>query len=157
MRRPTPLGRDARRRPPVSPASFATFAELAAANKLDSPNGDPRRCSPRAQGAAGSASCASSSFTRLAQDYARDLSDPRLREADVVINQLPAGLFGFDRRAGRHPLILAAVMPLYAHPRLPPRPARVARAVPGYNAASYRTSRSSGSSTARPSAAGAVP
>jgi UDP:flavonoid glycosyltransferase YjiC (YdhE family) len=124
-------------------ASFATFAELAAANGLEFHpiHGDPQALLAQSAGRAGLGQLrVVLAFTRLAQDYARDLSDPRLREADVVINQLPAGLFGFDlaERAGIS-LILAAVMPLTrtrAFPALglPAWPAPM----PGYNAASYR-------------------
>ena len=36
------------------------------------------------------------SFGSLAEGYARDLSDPHLGETDLIVNQLPLGLYGFD-------------------------------------------------------------
>jgi sterol 3beta-glucosyltransferase len=77
------------------------------------------------------------SFGSLAESYPRDLSVPCLAETDLIINQLPAGLFGFDL-AEKYgiPMALAAVMPLartgefplMGFPRLP---------LPGYNKATY--------------------
>jgi UDP:flavonoid glycosyltransferase YjiC (YdhE family) len=77
------------------------------------------------------------SFSSLAKDYARDLSAPYLSETDLIINQLPGGMYGFDlaEKFGV-PMILAAVIPLartqafpfMGFPRLP---------LPGYNKATY--------------------
>ena len=36
------------------------------------------------------------SFGSLAEGYARDLSAPYLGETDMIVNQLPLGLYGFD-------------------------------------------------------------
>jgi len=77
------------------------------------------------------------SFGSLAEGYARDLSAPYLGETDLIINQLPAGLYGFDL-AEKYgvPMILAAVIPLartqafplMGFPKLP---------LPGYNKVTY--------------------
>jgi UDP:flavonoid glycosyltransferase YjiC (YdhE family) len=52
-------------------------------------------------------------FGVMADGIARDLSAPVLGETDLIINQLPGGMFGFDL-AEKYavPMILAAVMPL---------------------------------------------
>jgi len=53
------------------------------------------------------------SFGSLAEGYARDLSAPHLGETDLIINQLPAGLYGFDLAEKYDvPMVLAAVIPL---------------------------------------------
>lgn len=77
------------------------------------------------------------SFGSLAEGYARDLSAPELRETDLIINQLPAGLYGSDlaEKSGV-PMVLASVIPLartgafplMGFPKLP---------LPGYNKATY--------------------
>ncbi len=77
------------------------------------------------------------SFSSLAEGYARDLSAPHLGETDLIINQLPVGLFGADL-AEKYgiPMILASViplartrtMPVMGFPRIP---------LPGYNTATY--------------------
>lgn len=78
------------------------------------------------------------SFGSLADSYARDLSAPHLLETDLIINQLPIGLFGFDlaEKAGI-PQILASVIPLARTSTLPlmgfPK-----LLLPGYNQATYR-------------------
>ena len=53
------------------------------------------------------------SFGSLAEGYARDLSAPHLGETDLIINQLPLGLYGFDlaEKFGV-PMVLASVIPL---------------------------------------------
>lgn len=77
------------------------------------------------------------SFGSLAEGYARDLSAPGLGETDLILNQLPAGLYGFDLAEKYHvPMALVAVIPLartqafplMGFPRLP---------LPGYNKATY--------------------
>ncbi|MEP7134778.1 MAG: glycosyltransferase [Chloroflexota bacterium] len=78
------------------------------------------------------------SFGSLAEGYARDLSAPELGETDLIINQVPAGLYGFDL-AEKYgvPMVLAAVIPLartsafplIGFPKLP---------IPGYNKITYR-------------------
>jgi sterol 3beta-glucosyltransferase len=74
-------------------------------------------------------------FRHLAQGFADDLSSPRLRETDLIVNQLPGALFGYDMaEAAGLPQVMAAVMPLTPtrhEPMLafPQWPARF----PGYN------------------------
>jgi UDP:flavonoid glycosyltransferase YjiC (YdhE family) len=77
------------------------------------------------------------SFGSLAEGYARDLSAPHLGETDLIINQLPAGLFGYDlaekydvpmAQAAVIPLARTRGFPLMGFPRLP---------LPGYNKATY--------------------
>jgi UDP:flavonoid glycosyltransferase YjiC (YdhE family) len=77
------------------------------------------------------------SFTNLAQGYARSLSDPHLGETDIIINQLPGGLYGYDLAEKYNlPMMLASViplartntMPLMGFPNLP---------LPGYNRMTY--------------------
>ncbi len=60
------------------------------------------------------------SFGSLAEGYARDLSAPMLGETDLLINQLPVGLYGFDL-AEKYaiPMALAAVFPLTRTTALP--------------------------------------
>lgn len=53
------------------------------------------------------------SFTSLAKEYTRSLSDPHLGETDLLINQLPGGLYGFDLAEKYNlPMMLASVIPL---------------------------------------------
>jgi len=77
------------------------------------------------------------SFTNLAKGYARSLSDVRLSETDLIINQLPGGLYGFDLAEKYNlPMMLASViplartdtMPLMGFPNLP---------LTGYNKMTY--------------------
>ena len=78
------------------------------------------------------------SFGSLAKEYCRAFSASYLVETDLVINQLPGGLFGLDlaEKAGV-PMITAAVIPLsptrefpmMGFPTLP---------LPGYNRLSYQ-------------------
>lgn len=77
------------------------------------------------------------SFGSLAEGYAQDLSAPHLGETDLILNQLPAGLYGFDLaekygikmvQAAVIPLARTRTMPLMGTPRLP---------LPGYNKATY--------------------
>lgn len=77
------------------------------------------------------------SFGSLAEGYARDLSAPHLGETDLIINQLPAGLYGFDLaekygvpmvQAAVAPLARTQAFPLMGFPKLP---------IPGYNKATY--------------------
>ena len=80
------------------------------------------------------------SFGALAQDYARDLSALASQPADLVVNQLPGGLYGHDlaEKLGV-PMVAAAVMPLVptrsqpmlAFPHWP-------SALPGYNLLTHR-------------------
>jgi UDP:flavonoid glycosyltransferase YjiC (YdhE family) len=79
------------------------------------------------------------SFGTLAEGYAHDLSSPELAETDVIINQLPGGLYGYDLAEKLNiPMLGAAVMPLTRTRSFPMLafPAGFAR-FPGYNALSY--------------------
>lgn len=76
-------------------------------------------------------------FSSLAQGYARDLSSPHLGETDLIVNQLPAGLYGFDlaekygipmAMASVIPLARTGTFPLMGFPRL---------LLPGYNKVTY--------------------
>jgi UDP:flavonoid glycosyltransferase YjiC (YdhE family) len=77
------------------------------------------------------------SFTSLAKGYSRDLSDFSLGETDLIINQLPVGLYGFDL-AEKYgvPMALASVIPLARTSTLPlmgfPK-----LSLPGYNKTTY--------------------
>jgi sterol 3beta-glucosyltransferase len=78
------------------------------------------------------------SFGSLAEGYARDLSAPQLGETDLLINQLPAGLYGLDlAEKYRLPLLLAAVIPL-ARTNSFPLMGFPSLRLPGYNQATYR-------------------
>ncbi len=52
-------------------------------------------------------------FGELAESFPHDLYSPTLWETDLIINQLPGGLYGYDlaEKLGI-PMVLAAVMPL---------------------------------------------
>ncbi len=116
--------------------TFESFASLVAENKLDF---YPIQGNAQALVATGGADTLGliRSFGSLAEGYARDLSAPHLGETDLIINQLPAGLYGFDL-AEKYgvPMALAAVIPLartqafplMGFPNLP---------LPGYNKATY--------------------
>jgi sterol 3beta-glucosyltransferase len=78
------------------------------------------------------------SFGTLAASYAQDLSAPQLGETDILINQLPGGLYGSDLAEKFHLIYLQAAVlpltpttdfPLMGFPRLP---------LPGYNHLTYR-------------------
>jgi UDP:flavonoid glycosyltransferase YjiC (YdhE family) len=77
------------------------------------------------------------SFGSLAEGYARDLSAPYLGETDLIINQLPAGLYGFDL-AEKYgiPMVVAAVIPL-ARTKSYPLIGFPRLGLPGYNKVTY--------------------
>lgn len=77
------------------------------------------------------------SFGSLAEGYARDLSDTYLGETDLIVNQLPLGLYGFDlaEKFGV-PMVMAAVIPL-AGTRAFPVMGFPNVSLPGYNKATY--------------------
>ena len=116
--------------------TFESFATLVAENKLDF---HPIQGNAQALVAAGGADALGlmRSFGSLAEGYARDLSAPHLGETDLIINQLPAGFYGFDL-AEKYgvPMALASVIPvartrafpLMGFPKLP---------LPGYNKTTY--------------------
>ena len=97
-------------------------------------HGDPR--SLVAQGGSNIFTMARS-FGSIAEEYTRALSAPHLRETDLLINQLPGGIFGADlAESSNIPMILAAVIPLartdafplMGFPKIPS---------PGYNRNTY--------------------
>jgi sterol 3beta-glucosyltransferase len=116
--------------------TFENYASLIAANELDF---YPIRGNAQALVAHAGANTLAliRSFSSLAKGYARDLSSPSLGETDLIINQLPVGLFGADLAEKFNiPMALAAVIPLartrafpvMGFPRIP---------LPGYNKATY--------------------
>ncbi|HVF25332.1 MAG TPA: glycosyltransferase [Anaerolineales bacterium] len=116
--------------------TFESFASLIAEHELDF---HPIHGDAQALVASGGADMLGliRSFGSLAEGYARDLSAPYLGETDLIVNQLPLGLYGFDL-AEKHgiPMILAAVIPvvrtrafpLMGLPKIP---------LPGYNKFTY--------------------
>jgi sterol 3beta-glucosyltransferase len=116
--------------------TFESFASLVAENELDF---YPIHGNAQALVANAGADMLAliRSFGSLAEGYARDLSAPHLGETDLIINQLPAGLYGFDL-AEKYgvPMALASVIPLsrtqafplMGFPKLP---------LPGCNKATY--------------------
>ncbi len=116
--------------------TLESFASLVAENKLDF---HPIQGKAQALVANGGANMLGliRSFGSLAEGYARDLSAPQLGETDLIINQLPMGLYGLDL-AEKYgvPMVLASVIPvartktfpLMGCPKLP---------LPGYNKATY--------------------
>src|SRR5688500_2792000 len=92
--------------------TFERFNSLIAEHELDF---HPVHGNARALVASGGADMLGlfRSFGSLAEGYARDLSVPYLGETDLIVNQLPLGLYGFDlaEKFGVS-MVLAAVMPL---------------------------------------------
>src|SRR5512134_1306957 len=75
--------------------TFENFAPLIAAHGLDF---HPIRGNAQALVAStgGNMLGLARSFGALATSYARDLSAPQLSQTDLIINQLPLGLYGYD-------------------------------------------------------------
>jgi UDP:flavonoid glycosyltransferase YjiC (YdhE family) len=116
--------------------TFESFASLVAENRLDF---HPIQGNAQALVAKGGADILGlvRSFGSLAEGYARDLSAPQLGETDLIINQLPAGLYGFDlaekygvpmAQAAVIPLARTKTFPLMGFPKFP---------MPSYNKATY--------------------
>jgi sterol 3beta-glucosyltransferase len=116
--------------------TFESFASLVAENELDF---YPIHGNAQALVANAGADMLAlmRSFGSLAEGYARDLSAPHLSETDLIINQLPAGLYGFDlaekygvpmAQASVIPMARTQAFPLMGFPKLP---------LPGYNKATY--------------------
>ncbi len=116
--------------------TFESFASFAAENELDF---HPIHGYAQALVASGGADMLGlvRSFGALAGGYARDLSAPHLGETDLIINQLPGGLYGFDLAekygipmlmASVIPLVRTGAFPLMGFPKLP---------LPGYNKVTY--------------------
>jgi sterol 3beta-glucosyltransferase len=116
--------------------TFESFASLVAENKLDFHSISGNAQALVANGGADMLRLIRS-FGSLAEGYARDLSAPQLGDTDLIINQLPAGLYGFDLaekygvpmvQAAVIPLARTKVFPLMGFPKFP---------LPGYNRATY--------------------
>jgi UDP:flavonoid glycosyltransferase YjiC (YdhE family) len=135
----------------VRVATFENFSDMIAAHGLDLHpiRGDSQAILNAGSGLALAESgqnvirmwlTAMRSFGVLAQGYARDLSSPELGDTDVIINQLPGALYGYDlaEKLDR-PMFMAAVMPLTRTRTFPMLafPSLFTR-FPGYNALSYR-------------------
>ena len=116
--------------------TFESFASLIAEHGLELHpiHGDARGL---VAGAGADMRALIRSFGSLAEGYAHDLSAPHLGETDLIINQLPAGLYGYDlaEKFGV-PMALAAVMPL-ARTRAFPLVNFPHLPLPGYNKATY--------------------
>jgi UDP:flavonoid glycosyltransferase YjiC (YdhE family) len=116
--------------------TFENYASLIAANELDfhSIRGNAQALVAHA---GANTLALIRSFSSLAKGYVSNLSSQNLGETDLIINQLPVGLFGVDL-AEKHgiPMVLASVIPLartrafpvMGFPRIP---------LPGYNKATY--------------------
>jgi UDP:flavonoid glycosyltransferase YjiC (YdhE family) len=77
-------------------------------------------------------------FNGLAASYTNDLPVAQLKDTDVIINQLPLALYGYDLAEKFNvPLIMAAVMPLTPTRAFPMMGFPQLR-LPGYNRFSYR-------------------
>jgi sterol 3beta-glucosyltransferase len=116
--------------------TFESFAPLIIESNLDF---QPIRGDAKALVAKGGADMLGlvRSFGSLAEGYARDLSDPFLGETDLIINQLPAGLYGYDL-AEKYgvPMVMASVIPL-ARTKMFPLMGFPKLPIPGYNKTTY--------------------
>lgn len=116
--------------------TFESFASLVAENKLDF---HPIQGNAQTLVTNGGADMFGlvRSFGSLAEGYARDLSAPHLGETDLIINQLPAGLYGFDL-AEKYgvPMVMVSVIPL-ARTKMFPLVGFPKLRIPGYNKATY--------------------
>ena len=116
--------------------TFENFAALVVENELDF---HPIKGNAEALVATAGADMLAliRSFGSLAEGYARDLSAPHLGETDLIINQLPVGLYGYDLAEKYNvPMVLAAVIPL-ARTQAFPLMGFSKFPVPGYNKATY--------------------
>ncbi len=81
-------------------------------------------------------------FSKLATSYAHDIPVAQLKDTDVILNQLPLALYGYDvAEKFDVPLIMAAVMPLMPTRAFPMMGFPRLR-LPGYNRMSYRVAES---------------
>lgn len=116
--------------------TFENFTELIAENDLDF---HPIQGNAQALVANAGANTLAliRSFGSLAKGYARDLSAPYLGETDLIVNQLPVGMYGFDLAEKYDiPMVLAAVIPL-ARTQAFPLMGFAQLPLPGYNRATY--------------------
>jgi UDP:flavonoid glycosyltransferase YjiC (YdhE family) len=90
------------------------------------------------------------SFASHAERYARDLSASVLTKTDVIINQLPLALCGYDLAEKLNlPMLVAAVMPLYPTQAFP-LVGFPALPVPSYNRWTYSIAQQTGWQMFRP-------
>lgn len=79
-------------------------------------------------------------FSTMAEGFAQDLSTPVLQDSELIVNQLPGGMYGYSlsEQLGV-PMVLAAVMPLTPSRYLPMLafPSQPA-SIPGYNTLTHR-------------------
>jgi UDP:flavonoid glycosyltransferase YjiC (YdhE family) len=116
--------------------TFENFAQLAETHGLDF---HPIHGDAQALVARGGANMLAliRSFGSLAEGYACDLSAPILKETDVIINQLPLALYGYDLAEKFDlPMFVAAVMPLVPTQAFPMM-GFPALPFPGYNRLTY--------------------
>jgi UDP:flavonoid glycosyltransferase YjiC (YdhE family) len=115
--------------------TFESFAPLVADLEFHPIHGDAQSL---VTGAGADMLALVGSFGSLAQGYADDLSDPRLGETDLILNQLPGGFYGYDLAEKYNlrmalvsviPIVRTSAYPMMGFPRLP---------LPGYNKLSYR-------------------
>ena len=78
------------------------------------------------------------SFGSIAKEYTGSFSSPHLLKTDLVINQLPGGMFGYDiaEKAGV-PMVIAAVIPLVSTDQFPML-GFPDLAIPGFNRLTYK-------------------
>lgn len=78
-------------------------------------------------------------FGVMAESFARDLSSPALWDTELIVNQLPGGMFGYDLAEKLDvPMVVAAVIPLMPtrHQPMLAFPSLLAP-IPGYNAITH--------------------
>jgi sterol 3beta-glucosyltransferase len=133
----------------VRVATFATFAPLVTERQLafHPIPGDPQQLLTQVggmqanrslRGVIGLWSTISRTFGALASAYAQALSDPALRTTDLLMNQLPGGIFGSDlAEALGIPMVLVSVIPLTRTSTMPAMGFPVLP-LPGYHQLTYR-------------------
>jgi UDP:flavonoid glycosyltransferase YjiC (YdhE family) len=135
----------------VRVATFESFGPTVAAHGLDFHpiGGDPRAILSTGGGLALAESGQNTlrmyrsvmrSFGALAAGYARDLSPLAQERTDLILNQLPGGLYGYDlAEALGVPMLMVGVMPLTRTRAFPMMafPSALS-SLPGYNALTYR-------------------
>lgn len=100
-------------------ATFENFQDVVTERGLEyfPIHGDSRELINKA---GASATSLARTFGSLANSYARDLSAPKLLNTDLILNQLPVGLYGYDlAEKARIPMIQIAVIPLSRTSEIP--------------------------------------
>lgn len=113
-------------------ATFENFQDVVTERGLEyfPIQGDSRQLVNKA---GASASSLARTFGSLADSYARDLSAPKLRKTDLILNQLPVGLYGYDlAEKAQIPMIQVAVIPLSRTSEMPSMAFSQAP-IPGFN------------------------